>query len=206
MQIVLQHIKPTYMMDAEINASDIYLQKNIVFNSGEFYLIKANSGNGKSSLLNFIYGVNSNYSGKITFSTNDQSSFKIDKLSYVFQDFKLFEALSVIENIQIKNKLTNFKTDLQIETLLQKVGLLHKKNALVKTLSLGQRQRVSIIRALCMPFEFLLLDEPFSHLDNDNIKILTTIIEKQCKAQNAGIILTTLNNDYLFNYDSILNL
>ncbi|MEE9349407.1 MAG: ATP-binding cassette domain-containing protein [Flavobacteriaceae bacterium] len=194
------------MMDAEINASDIYLQKNIVFNSGEFYLIKANSGNGKSSLLNFIYGVNSNYSGKITFSTNDQSSFKIDKLSYVFQDFKLFEALSVIENIQIKNKLTNFKTDLQIETLLQKVGLLHKKNALVKTLSLGQRQRVSIIRALCMPFEFLLLDEPFSHLDNDNIKILTTIIEKQCKAQNAGIILTTLNNDYLFNYDSILNL
>ncbi len=193
-------------MDAEINASDIYLQKNIVFNSGEFYLIKANSGNGKSSLLNFIYGVNSNYSGKITFSTNDQSSFKIDKLSYVFQDFKLFEALSVIENIQIKNKLTNFKTDLQIETLLQKVGLLHKKNALVKTLSLGQRQRVSIIRALCMPFEFLLLDEPFSHLDNDNIKILTTIIEKQCKAQNAGIILTTLNNDYLFNYDSILNL
>ena len=76
----------------------------------------------------------------------------------------------------------------------------------METLSLGQKQRVSIIRSLCQPFDFLLLDEPFSHLDEDNIRILTNIINEELENQNSGLILTTLNNEYLFQYDKILNL
>ena len=206
MIIKLHQIKPNYMSDAELTASDIYLNDHVTFNSGLFYLIKANSGNGKSSLLNFIYGINSNFSGDISYEKIDASHLKINKLSYVFQDFKLFEELTILENIQIKNKLTHYKTENEINNLLSKVHLLEKKDTLVKTLSLGQRQRVAIIRSLCQPFHFLLLDEPFSHLDNDNIKILTSIIEEECKKQQAGILLTTLNNEYLFKYDKILNL
>ena len=124
----------------------------------------------------------------------------------MFQDFKLFSRLTLWENIKIKNNLTNFKTDLAILSLIDKLGLLEKKDQLAETLSLGQRQRVSIIRSLCQPFDLLLLDEPFSHLDESNIEILTTILDQELEDQNAGFIMTTLNNEYLFKYDKILNL
>ena len=172
------------MSELEVRGSEIYLQKEVVFEHGKKYLIKANSGSGKSSILNFIYGSNLSYDGSINFDNLDETniiSVRNNKLSYVFQDFKLFLDLSVIDNIKIKNNLTNHKTEQEILELINKVGLAHKENQLVKELSLGQRQRVSIIRSLCQPFEFLLLDEPFSHLDENNIKILTTIINEEIK-------------------------
>ncbi len=123
-----------------------------------------------------------------------------------FKIFKLFPKLTLWENIKIKNNLTNFKTDEHILMLIDKLGLSEKKDQLVETLSLGQRQRVSIIRSLCQPFDFLLLDEPFSHLDESNIEILTTILDQELEDQDAGFIMTTLNNEYLFKYEKILNL
>jgi putative ABC transport system ATP-binding protein len=197
------------MSELEISGSDIYLHNEIVFEKGNKYLFKANSGHGKSSILNFIYGSNKNFNGKISFEGVENTSvifLRRTKLAYVFQDFKLFTSLTLWENIKIKNNLTEYKTDEQILILIEKLGLLHKKDQLVETLSLGQRQRVSIIRALCQPFDFLLLDEPFSHLDEDNIRILTDIINEELEIQNSGLILTTLNNEYLFQYDKILNL
>jgi putative ABC transport system ATP-binding protein len=196
------------MSESEVSGSDIYLQNEVAFNKGEKYLLKANSGHGKSSILNFIYGSNLNFDGKIEFDNNNDSILDIRKLklSYVFQDFKLFSRLTLWENIKIKNNLTNFKTDLEILSLIDKLGLLEKKDQLTETLSLGQRQRVAIIRSLCQPFDLLLLDEPFSHLDESNIEILTTIINQELANQKAGFIMTTLNNEYLFKYDKILNL
>ena len=197
------------MSDSEVSGSDIYLQSNIIFESGKKYLFKANSGHGKSSILNFIYGSNNNYNGKIEFNENSNDSIleiRKTKLSYVFQDFKLFPELTLLENILIKNNLTNFKTKDEILDLIDSVGLLDKKDKLVKTLSLGQRQRTAIVRSLCQPFRFLLLDEPFSHLDESNIVILTSLINRELDIQNAGFIMTTLNNEYQFHYDKILNL
>ena len=197
------------MSESEVSGSDIYLQNEVVFQKRKKYLLKANSGHGKSSILNFIYACNKNYTGKVIFEGNEDDSIislRRKKLSYVFQDFKLFPKLTLWENIKIKNNLTNFKTDDHILILIDKLGLLEKKDQLVETLSLGQRQRVSIIRSLCQPFDFLLLDEPFSHLDESNIEILTTILNQELEDQNAGFIMTTLNNEYLFNYDKILNL
>ena len=210
MTIQLHNIKPTYMSATEIAGSEVYLQENILFSKGNKYLIKASSGHGKSSILNFIYGNNFNYDGEIlynnSFNKNDVFDLRKSNLSYVFQDFKLFDELSIFDNIILKNKLTNHKTATEIETLLTRVQLSHKKDALVKNLSLGQRQRVAIIRALCQAFDFILLDEPFSHLDKENIKILTKIINEEVGKQQAGLIITTLNNDYYFEYNKILNL
>jgi putative ABC transport system ATP-binding protein len=209
MNVRVQNIKPKYMSELEVSGSDIYLQNQIVFEKRKKYLLKANSGHGKSSILNFIYDCNKNYTGKIIFEGNEDDSIisvRIKKLSYVFQDFKLFPKLTLWENIKIKNNLTNFKTDQEILNLIDKLGLSEKKDQLVETLSLGQKQRTAIIRSLCQPFDFLLLDEPFSHLDERNIEILTTIIDKELEDQNAGFIMTTLNNEYLFKYDKILNL
>ena len=209
MNVRVQNIKPKYMSELEVSGSDIYLQNEIIFQKGKKYLLKANSGHGKSSILNFIYDCNKNYTGKIIFEGNEDDSIisvRRKKLSYVFQDFKLFPKLTLWENIKIKNNLTNFKTDDHILMIIDKLGLSEKKDQLVETLSLGQKQRVSIIRSLCQPFDLLLLDEPFSHLDERNIEILTTIIDKELEDQNAGFIMTTLNNEYLFKYDKILNL
>ena len=209
MLIELNSIKPTYMSDAEISASDIYLQESLLFEKGKKYLIKANSGHGKTSILNFIYGSNPNFSGSINYngiSNNNLFDFRKSKISYVFQDFKLFPSLSVFENIQLKNTLTNHKTVEEIDQLIEQVLLGHKKDSLVKKLSLGQKQRVAIIRALCQPFEFLFLDEPFSHLDKENIKISSNIIIQEIDEQDAGLIMTSLDETEIFNFDEVLNL
>lgn len=209
MRITLKNIKPTYMSQNEITPSDIYLQEDVIFDKGKKYLIKASSGHGKTSLLNFIYGSNFNYDGEIIYTSHNQDQvFKLrkKKISYIFQDFKLFSDLSVFENIQLKNELTNQKSIDEIDSLISLVGLQHKRDSLVKTLSLGQKQRVAIIRALCQPFDFLLLDEPFSHLDTKNIEIITAIINEEIEHQDASLIITSLGNSYFFKYDKILDL
>ena len=196
------------MSESEVSGSDIYLQNEVAFNKGEKYLLKANSGHGKSSILNFIYDCNKNYTGNIFFNNKEDSiiSIRRTKLSYIFQDFKLFSKLTLWENIKIKNNLTNFKTDEEILNLIENSGLIEKKDQKLDTLSLGQKQRTAIIRSLCQPFDILLLDEPFSHLDERNIEIFTNIINQELENQHAGFIMTTLNNEYLFKYDKILNL
>lgn len=210
MKIELINVKPTYMSEVEISTSDIFLQEKVIFEKGKKYLIKANSGHGKTSILNFIYGSNINFDGEIKYNSNsnknDVFNFRRSKLSYVFQDYKLFSSLTVFENIQLKNTLTNHKTVEEIDSLIEQVLLDHKRNSLVENLSLGQRQRIAILRALCQPFEFLLLDEPFSHLDNKNIEIISNIINTEIINQNASLIITSLEDVHLFDFDKVLKL
>ncbi|MDL2241437.1 ATP-binding cassette domain-containing protein [Bacteroidales bacterium OttesenSCG-928-L03] len=209
MNICLSQIKPTYMSEEEIHSSDIYLRPNRTFEAGKKYLIRASSGRGKTSLLNFIYGISEQYNGEITFpplAVKDKFDLRNGELSYVFQDLKLFPEISLWENIDLKNALTRHKSAEEVRAMIDRVGLLYKVEAPVKTLSLGQRQRVAVIRALCQPFSFLLLDEPFSHLDNRNRDILVSMIEQELEKQQAGLILTSLGADNSFAYDEMLNL
>ena len=198
------------MSGDEIPSSDIYLQPEVIFEQGQRYLIRAQSGQGKTSLLNFIYGASFSYDGKITynemFNKKEVLRYRIDKLSYVYQDLRLFPTLTAFENIILKNKLTHYKTEDQINSLIERVGLSHKRDTLVQTLSLGQRQRIALLRALCQPFELLLLDEPFSHLDDSNTTILREIIEEELQARNASLLLTSLEDNNFFHYNKKLNL
>jgi len=209
MTIRLNNIKPSYMSESEISESDIYLQESVLFEKGRKYLIRANSGHGKSSLLNIIYGSNANFDGNINYdgsSNHNTFSFRESKISYVFQDLKLFPDLTIFENIQLKNGLTNNKSVEEIDHLIDQVLLSHKRDNLVRNLSLGQKQRVAIIRALCQPFEFLLMDEPFSHLDEKNCGIISNIVSQELEKQNASLIMTSLGDTSYFDYDKILNL
>ena len=198
------------MSGDEIPSSDIYLQPEVIFEQGQRYLIRAQSGQGKTSLLNFIYGASFSYDGKITynevFNKKEVLRYRIDKLSYVYQDLRLFPTLTAFENIILKNKLTHYKTEDQINSLIERVGLSHKRDTLVQTLSLGQRQRIALLRALCQPFELLLLDEPFSHLDDSNTAILREIIEEELQTRNASLLLTSLEDNNFFHYNKKLNL
>ena len=208
-QININHIIPNPLKDFGFNESEIW-DNQITFNKGEYYQIVAHSGIGKSTLINIIYGDRKDYEGTITFDNQDISKLKSKQwneirrtqLSYVFQGLHLFEELTLLENIQLKNGLTKHASIEQTKSWIEAVGLSKHLNQKAVHLSYGQRQRIAVIRAFCQPFDFILLDEPFSHLDDINQSLLMDLIEIEAKNNNAGIILTTLQeiNDKRLNH------
>ena len=199
-------ITAAMMQQSDIWASELLLEK------GRRYLITAPSGKGKSTFLHILYGLRNDYSGQVSFENQPVNQFDLDnwatirqeKTSIVFQDLRLFLNLSGWENIRLKSSITNTTSDADIESMAKRLGVDNILNQSCGTMSYGQRQRIAIIRALCQPFEVLLLDEPFSHLDEDNIKVACALIEEVCTAQNAGFLLVSLGERYFLNYDETL--
>ena len=208
MIIELRNLKPQYMSESEVAGSDIYLQPSVVFERGRKYMICARSGHGKTSLLNFIYGSNLYYDGVIDYHEPVSSPFdlRLRKLSYLFQALCLFPELTALENVQIKNSLTEHKSEAEIEAMLDALLPASKKHQPLRTLSLGQRQRVAAVRALCQPFEFLLMDEPFSHLDHETAQQVAAMTLREVEAQGASLLLTSLDPTDLFPFDCTLKL
>jgi ABC-type lipoprotein export system ATPase subunit len=208
MQISLKSLIPFPLKETQTNVSEIW-GRDISFNSQSTYLISAASGTGKTTLLHCIYGLRTDYEGVLSINNRNISTvtqheiltWRRNKLSLVPQGLVLFDTLSFLENILLKNRLSNFKSLEEIKEMTQQLGMSAQLNQKTKTLSYGQKQRLAIIRALCQPFEFLLLDEPFSHLDNTNINIAWQLIQTEAKKQNAGIILTSLGNNYQLDFD-----
>lgn len=213
MEIELRNIRPCYMSESEVSGSDIYMQSLVRFEHGKQYMVSAKSGHGKSSLLNFIYGISNAYVGDIAIREDGggvvlQSSrdFKVRQMSYMFQDLCLFPELTALENVQLKNRLTDFKSESEIESMLMALLPSEKLNQPVATLSLGQRQRVAAVRSLCQPFRFLLLDEPFSHVDNENAHRMASLVAGEVERQHAGLIVTALDPVDQFEFDKVMNL
>ena len=107
---------------------------------------------------------------------------------------RLFPELTVMENIGIKNRLTSYKSEKEIIEFLERLEIAHKADVPAGRLSVGQQQRVAIIRALCQPFDFLLIDEPVSHLDSRNNQTVASLIDEEAKKTGAGIIATSVGN------------
>lgn len=223
MEIVLKNLKPCYMSESEVTGSDIYLIPEFRFEKGKRYMVCARSGHGKTSLLNFIYGVSHRFDGSIEYRGFDgvgtlASSaarpmpehqlllLRRRALSLMFQDLCLFDELTAFENVQLKNRLTGFKTDAEIRAMLDTLLPSAKKDQPVRTLSLGQRQRMAAVRAMCQPFAFLLLDEPFSHLDHQSAAQVAELIARETEKQEAALIVTALDPTSLFHFDATINL
>ena len=118
----------------------------------------------------------------------------------------MFPELTAWENVEIKNKLTGFQKRKQIEEWFDMLGITDRLHAKVGRMSFGQQQRVALIRALCQPFDFLLVDEPISHLDDSNAEIMGRIMTTEAKRQGAGIIATSIGKHIELEYDRIFNL
>ncbi len=127
-------------------------------------------------------------------------------LSILWQELKLFPNLSVWENIQLKNQQTNYKSEDELLALLTALGIEDKRKVKVEKLSLGQQQRVALIRALCQPFDFLILDEPISHLDEATAKLMNKIIRIELAKRGAGLIVTSIGQDLAGEFDFKLKL
>jgi len=214
LSIFLEQVCPIPLLDhPKIGKSDVWMSR-CSFRKGQRYLIKAPSGRGKSSFMHLLYGLRQDYKGKVVIeevevgkmTMEDLASLRKTKLSIVFQDLRLFPQLNALENILIKNDLTKHKS---IDEIRQMAKLLNVSNILDQsppTLSYGQQQRIALIRALCQPFDFLLLDEPFSHLDLDNIRLARDLIDQELKATGSGLIFVSLGADYEFRFDYTLSL
>lgn len=193
--------------------SNTIWQQDISLASGKNYQILAPSGTGKSTLIGILNGIRKDYSGDVFLGNENLSKASFDRwveirrkyISTVFQDLRLFDQLTAAENISLSGGFEEpaFSKDQVLEwcVRLQIEGKLHDK---VGQLSYGQKQRVALLRALNRKFSWLLLDEPFSHLDVDNMRIALDLIKEQCKIQQAGLIVTGL--DLRFNQDEFITL
>jgi len=211
--ISLHNTLPRVFRDRTDIRSDIW-QQDVTFERGHLYLIEAVSGTGKSSLCSYLIGYRDDYLGSIAFDgrdireycTYDWTQLRQRSLSTMFQELRVFPELTVWENVQVKNQLTHFKTDAEIRQWLEALGIADKEQARMGHLSYGQQQRVAMIRALCQPFDFLLADEPVSHLDAENTRMMADVMMAEAQRQGAGIIITSIGHHMDLPYEKIFKL
>ncbi len=213
MQILLEKVKPVFIEAIKTADSQVW-NKTLSFNKGENIHIIAPSGSGKTSLIHFLYGLRNDYGGRISYDSDDIKDFNAEKfsgwrqqhISIVFQDLRLFPDHTVLQNLEIKRTLSPFHATSDIEAMAKRLGIESKLNKPCKTCSYGEQQRIAIIRALQQPFDFLLLDEPFSHLDELNRKMAMELMEEESKKRNATIILADLREIAYFKSERTIHL
>lgn len=125
---------------------------------------------------------------------------------YVVSGITLFTELTAWENVQLKNSLTGFKSKKEIKAWFEQFGIADKWDTPIAKMSFGQQQRVALVRALCQPFDFIFLDEPISHLDEENGRIMSRILVEEADRQGAGIIVTSIGKHLELNYTKTLKL
>lgn len=213
MQLQLQQVLPVYFDENHRTGSEIWRQ-HLTFTKGEYIKIVAPSGSGKTSLMHFLYGMRNEYNGHIVYnSTNlrsytpeDFAGYRKDHVSIVFQDLRLFPEQSVQENIELKRQLNPFHPAEKIGEMAERLGIGNKLASKSRICSYGEQQRVAIIRSLMQPFDFLLLDEPFSHLDDKNSQIAMQLMLDEARLRNAAIIFADLERIDWFPYTRIFHL
>lgn len=213
-KIILQNVLPEVFVDAPMDGdpSEVW-QCDISFERGKSYLIEAASGRGKSSFCSFVYALRKDYRGTILYENSDGSvidakNCDVNELrrrdfAMMFQDLRLFPELTAVENILLKNQLTDFTTEEEIRNMLARLQLSDRMDRPCATLSLGQQQRVAFIRSLCQPASFILLDEPISHLDVENANIMKQMLDERREKDNVALIVTSIGYRLPYEYDNV---
>ena len=176
---------------------------DITFEKGKSYMLLGASGCGKSTLLNMIAGILSPEKGTIEIAGKDMTKksqkqkdkFRIEKIGYIFQDFKLIDEMTVMDNISI---LRLEKVDISgIDDVLESLEILDKKNKKVKHLSGGEKQRVAIARAIVKKPEIILADEPTGNL---NFSIGEAVIKQLVEISKGKTLIAVTHDERLGKY------
>lgn len=217
--IVFDNVMPQVFQQREELTSDVWGQ-HLEFHKGKIYLVEAESGKGKSTFCSYILGYRHDFSGNILFDGKSVSDFKVSDwvnirrvhVSHLFQELRLFPELTALENVQIKNTLTRtsqsggYIEEKLIREWFDRLGIGDKLDAKIGRMSFGQQQRVAMIRALVQPFDFLLVDEPISHLDDANSQIMADIMMGEAHRKGASVIVTSIGKHMSLDYDKVVKL
>ena len=176
---------------------------DITFEDGKTYMLLGASGCGKSTLLNMIAGILSPEKGSIEINGVDMTSksqkekdrYRIKNIGYIFQDFKLINEMSVMDNINIL-RLEGVNTQ-EAPRILEMLGILEKKNSKIKHLSGGQKQRVAIARAIVKAPEIILADEPTGNL---NFAIGEEVIKSLIDVSRGKTLIAVTHDERLGKY------
>ncbi|WP_022779405.1 ABC transporter ATP-binding protein [Butyrivibrio sp. AE3009] len=198
MQLELQNIKKSYGEDG--NRIEVLKDISLQVEKGEFVVLLGPSGSGKSTLLNIIGGIDSADSGKIIIREKSMSdmdekaltTYRREHLGYIFQMYNLIPNLTVRENIEVGAYLS--KNPLDIDELIEVLGLKEHQNKIPSQLSGGQQQRCAIGRAIVKNPDILLCDEPTGALDYNTSKEILSLIEEVNQKYGNTVIMVTHND------------
>ena len=181
--------------------------RDMIFENGKSYMLLGASGCGKSTLLNMIAGIISPTKGSIiidgvdmtTQSQKAKDKFRIEKIGYIFQDFKLINDMTVADNISI---LRLESVDVSgMDDMLRALDIYEKKNAKIKHLSGGQKQRVAIARALVKKPDIILADEPTGNL---NFAIGEQVIKELIRVSEGKTLIAVTHDERLASYFDVV--
>ena len=170
------------------------------------------SGSGKSTLLNILGCLDRPTSGDYcidgvsvnTLSKRELSTLRNRKIGFVFQNYNLLARTTAIENVELplmyNSEVSAKERRERAEQALLAVGLENRMLHMPNQLSGGQQQRVALIRALVQPFDFLLADEPISHLDDSNAAVMGEMMLEEVRRQGAGLIVMSIGKHMALDY------
>lgn len=215
MQITLNHIIPIPLKEnLETRPSEVW-HNEVVFDTAGKVKIKAPSGTGKTTLIHYLYRLRDDYTGTLKWdgkevkkiNSDELAGYRQKKISVIFQDLRLFGHLTARENIELNRVLQEpYYPTTVIDEMAERLGVTHILHQNAGICSYGEQQRIAIIRALVQPFELLIMDEPFSHLDRNNAHKAADLIAEECEKRSAGFVLTDLDEDEFFDYNTFLTL
>ena len=212
MNLTLKQLYPSYFESNGKN-SEVWNQE-LRITKGEYIKIVAPSGSGKTSLIHFLYGMRNDYTGSVmygdknirSFNSEDFATLRKNSVSVVFQDLRLFPDQTVLQNLEIKRQLNPYHPDEMIAVMAGKLGIEKKLHSKAGTCSYGEQQRIAIIRSLLQPYDILLLDEPFSHLDTANAQLAMELMLEESKKRNATIVFADLERIDYFPFNRLFHL
>ena len=198
MYLEVNNLKKGYGSDA--GAVQVLKDVTTSVGKGQMWVIQGTSGSGKSTLLNCIGGLDVMDSGSVKvdnkeifgLKSSDLSDYRRDNLGFIFQFYNLIPNLTVRENIQVCQYLAN--DPLNMDDLLEILGLEEHQNKFPSQLSGGQQQRCAIARALIKNPKLLLCDEPTGALDSKTSKDILVLLEKVNKKYGTTMLIVTHNN------------
>ena len=170
---------------------------------GEALLLDGPSGSGKTTVLHMISGLLTADSGSIYFAGENVSKLPIaqrdvwraDNVGYIFQRLNLLDELNVLENILLPQCWRKEKNKQNLRqralALLEQVGLAQKAACFPGELSIGEQQRVAVVRALVHKPKLLLADEPTASLDLENGKVVLGLLKQLSRENNVALLLST---------------
>jgi putative ABC transport system ATP-binding protein len=215
LSLSLNRLLPLPLRDRLASRTSALWQQDVSWNgAGDRIFVQAPSGTGKTTLIHILYGLRADYDGRVVWGckplhdtgAEPLSTLRRETVSIIFQDMRLFPALTAWENLEIKRLLTNSVTADEVRAWMDMLGIADRADRPAGTLSYGEQQRVAVIRALLQPFQWLLMDEPFSHLDKANAARAAHLIDDVVGRNRASFLLVDLDDNAHFGYTQKLML